>query len=137
VQHSSLDLYSASDALPRTLLDPKFGPSYSVTETAFQKAVGVTKERWNWLEEDTTVGELQNGGQCGYPGPFGPDLTEALDSKSSDLSVKRPEHAILPLSSQLFPLVLLRTSNSILSICSGVGVFFALFSLLSKKCDSL
>jgi hypothetical protein len=46
-----LDLYSASDYLPKTLVDPVKGPSYDVAQTAFQDAVGTEKPRWEWLEE--------------------------------------------------------------------------------------
>ncbi|KAJ5199212.1 hypothetical protein N7491_000229 [Penicillium cf. griseofulvum] len=85
-------LRAASDALPRALLDSRLGPSYSVKETAFQKA------RWNWLEEEVTVAELQSGADSAYPGPFGPDLTQVVDSKSPESLVKRPEHAIFRLA---------------------------------------
>ncbi|CAG8892503.1 unnamed protein product [Penicillium egyptiacum] len=94
----SFDLYSASDALPRALLDPELGPSYSVKETAFQKAANTTAERWNWLEEEVTVAELQSGSGSAYPGPFGPELTQAVDSKSPETLVKRPEHAVFGLA---------------------------------------
>jgi hypothetical protein len=95
---SSFDLYSASEALPRALLDPELGPSYSVKETAFQKAANTTAERWNWLEEEVTVAELQSGSGSAYPGPFGPELTQAVDSKSPETLVKRPEHAVFGLA---------------------------------------
>ncbi|EED21056.1 O-methyltransferase, putative [Talaromyces stipitatus ATCC 10500] len=94
----ALDLYTASDALPRTLLDPKFGHSYSVTETAFQKALNTNKERWNWLEEETTPLELQNGGPGKYPGPFGPELSNAITQHQSEDKIKRPEHSIFGLA---------------------------------------
>lgn len=95
---SSWDLYSASDALPRTLLDPNFGHSYSVTETAFQKALHTNKERWNWLEEEITTSQLQNGGPGGYPGPFGPEVSNAVTRYQSENKVKRPEHSIFGLA---------------------------------------
>lgn len=63
----NLDLYTASDRLPTTLLDPHKGPSYKVDETAFQDAVGTTKARWEWLEEKISPGEILNTG-VGYPG---------------------------------------------------------------------
>ncbi|KAG2419142.1 hypothetical protein HFD88_002246 [Aspergillus terreus] len=95
------DLYSASDALPRALLDPEIGTSYSVKETAWQKAVGTTKERWTWLEEGVTATELINGGSgtsASYPGPFGPEVTAALQGKSDVDSFRRPELDIFGLA---------------------------------------
>ncbi|KAL4900543.1 hypothetical protein BDW74DRAFT_182629 [Aspergillus multicolor] len=91
------DLYSASDALPRTLLDPDFGSSYLVTQTAFQKAVHTSKERWNWLEEDVTSHELANGDFGQYPGPFGPEVLEIAKGPAAD-KVKRPEHGTFGLA---------------------------------------
>ncbi|KAJ5476098.1 hypothetical protein N7475_001827 [Penicillium sp. IBT 31633x] len=92
------DLYSASDALPRSLLDPEIGFSYSVKESAWQKAVGTTQERWNWLEEGTTPSELEKGGYGAYPGAFGPEVTSALQSKDQDESIRRPELGIFGLA---------------------------------------
>ncbi|KAF4229636.1 hypothetical protein CNMCM6457_006269 [Aspergillus fumigatiaffinis] len=92
------DLYSASDALPCALLDSEIGSSYSVKETAWQKAVGTTKERWNWLEEGVTATELRNGRSGAYPGPFGPDVTAALQGTSEEQSIRRPELDIFGLA---------------------------------------
>jgi hypothetical protein len=96
--NSGWDLYSASDALPHALLDPEIGSSYSVKETAWQKAVGTTKERWNWLEEGTTATELHNGGSGAYPGPFGPDVTAILQGENTGESIRRPELDIFGLA---------------------------------------
>ncbi|KAL4890073.1 S-adenosyl-L-methionine-dependent methyltransferase [Aspergillus ambiguus] len=92
------DLYSASDALPRALLDPKIGPSYSVRETAWQEAVGTTKERWNWLEESVTAADLKNGTSGAYPGPFGPYVMAALQDRKEGESGRRPELDIFGLA---------------------------------------
>jgi hypothetical protein len=64
--HSALDLYSASDYLPKALTDPVLGPSYAVEETAFQLAVGTKKPRWEWLEEKIPAGQTHFE-RNGYP----------------------------------------------------------------------
>lgn len=92
------DLYTASDRLPRTLLDPKRGQSYDVDSTAFQSAVGTTKPRWEWLEGRIPAQELLDPSGQGYPGAFGPDVQIALDSEDTDGLVKRPEHATFGLA---------------------------------------
>ncbi|EOD45656.1 putative o- protein [Neofusicoccum parvum UCRNP2] len=99
-----LDLYSASDYLPRTLNDPVVGPSYKVEHTAFQAAANTTKPRWEWLEEKVLVKDLRDG-NCGsngaasaYPGPFGAELEKAIAGKSDDALVPRPEHAVFGLA---------------------------------------
>ena len=86
--YSGWDLYSASEALPQSLLDSDHGPSYSVSETAWQRAVGTTKTRWNWLEEE--IDQPPPTGQSGYSGPFSPDLPVA--------SLRRPELEIFGLA---------------------------------------
>lgn len=97
--NSGWDLYTASDALPHALLDPKIGSSYSVKESAWQRAVGTTKERWNWLEEGTTSTELQNGGGSGaYLGPFGPDIAAAIQRTGGEETLRRPELDIFGLA---------------------------------------
>ncbi|KAL8717981.1 MAG: hypothetical protein Q9225_004840 [Loekoesia sp. 1 TL-2023] len=92
------DLYTASDHLPRTLLDPKMGQSYNVDSTAIQSAVGTTKPRWEWLEERIPAHELLNPTGQGYPGAFGPDIQVALESKDTEGLVKRPELATFGLA---------------------------------------
>jgi hypothetical protein len=96
--HSGWDLYTASDALPRALLDPEIGSSYSVNQSAWQKAVGTTKERWNWLEEGTSGTELKNAELGAYPGPFGPEVTAAIQSNDGRESIPRPELDIFGLA---------------------------------------
>ncbi len=65
-----LEIFTATDHLPRTLSHPVKGQSYSVSETAFQDGLGITKTRWEWLREKTTIGEI-NEQKVGYPGyPF-------------------------------------------------------------------
>ncbi|KAI1486903.1 hypothetical protein F5X96DRAFT_673201 [Biscogniauxia mediterranea] len=41
--------FSAVDHLPATLLDPVAGPSYEVTSTAFNRALGTTQSFFDWL----------------------------------------------------------------------------------------
>lgn len=64
-----------------------------MTETAFQLAVGTTKERWKWLEEKQTDELLQNNRSRQYPGPFGPEVAAALTSTADNKEgeVNRPE----------------------------------------------
>jgi hypothetical protein len=94
---SALDLYTASDHLPRSLFDKETGPSYDVARTAFQSAVGTQKPRWDWLEEKVTVKNLRDG-RCGteggpsaYPGPFGSELDKAVEGMADDDLKERPE----------------------------------------------
>ncbi|KDQ12506.1 hypothetical protein BOTBODRAFT_134671 [Botryobasidium botryosum FD-172 SS1] len=47
----SLDIYHASNYLPKTLRDPVKGQLFDVDQTAFQEAVGTKLPRWEWLEE--------------------------------------------------------------------------------------
>ncbi|KAF2836623.1 O-methyltransferase A [Patellaria atrata CBS 101060] len=96
----ALDLYSASDHLPRYLSDESTGKSYDVQKTPFQSAVNTTKPRWEWLEEKVPVKTILDG-NCGsygafseYPGPFGDELKQAVDGKSDDELISRPEHKI-------------------------------------------
>jgi hypothetical protein len=60
------------------------GPSYSVSETAFQAALGVTKPRWEWVREKTTIGEI-NEQKVGYPGYF-----SRIEGRDDEV-VDRPE----------------------------------------------
>ncbi|KAL2812961.1 S-adenosyl-L-methionine-dependent methyltransferase [Aspergillus granulosus] len=62
----NLDLYTASDHLPKHLLGPQ-GGSYKVHETAWQNAIGTTKTRWDWLAERVTIDEVRPKGSA-YPG---------------------------------------------------------------------
>lgn len=101
---SAFDLYSASDHLPRSLFDKKMGPSYDVAETAFQKALGTHKPRWEWFEERITVQDLldgrcgTDGAQSGYPGPFGSELDKAVEGNAGSDLVGRPELPIFGLA---------------------------------------
>jgi len=88
---SNLDLYTASDHLPKYLLGSK-GASYDVTETPFQDAVGTTKPRWEWLEEKTPAQELSACG-VGYPG-----IPQAKNITNKDELVARPEHEVFGLA---------------------------------------
>ncbi|KAL4940293.1 hypothetical protein BDV06DRAFT_230434 [Aspergillus oleicola] len=66
VQLFNLDIYTASDQLPRYLLG-NTGASYKVNETAWQKAVGTTKARWDWLAERVSLDEVRPR-NAPYPG---------------------------------------------------------------------
>ncbi|RMZ86788.1 hypothetical protein DV736_g5986, partial [Chaetothyriales sp. CBS 134916] len=68
VQLFNLDIYTASDHLPKYLLG-NLGASYDVLETPFQNAVGTSKSRWDWLAEKVTGQELAppSGGYPGVP----------------------------------------------------------------------
>ncbi|KAI4864285.1 S-adenosyl-L-methionine-dependent methyltransferase [Hypoxylon rubiginosum] len=99
-----LDIYSASDYLPRYLSDPTKGASYALEKTAWQDAVGTTKARWDWLEETPKVRDIlagKNGTQGSfgaYPGVFGAELEKVIGSADTETLVKRPEHSIFGLA---------------------------------------
>ncbi|KAL8861120.1 MAG: hypothetical protein Q9178_002334 [Gyalolechia marmorata] len=94
----NLDLYAASEHLPKALLDKVKGPSYQVDETAWQDALGTTMSRWDWLEEKVSPDQFSKEG-VGYPSVPQP---EKFMNGSSDPSkkhvVSRPEHEIFNLS---------------------------------------
>jgi hypothetical protein len=92
VQLVNSEAFSASDRLPRTLLDPETGPSYDVRKTAWQAAVGTTKSRWDWIEERVKQEELLDSGGH-YPGI--PSLVLEPQPKAEDGLVARPELAIM------------------------------------------
>jgi len=94
VLNFNLDLYAASEHLPKSLLDPIRGSSYRVDETAWQDALGTEKSRWDWLEEKVEPGMVGNGGAV-YPSV--PELPKALRESEGGL-VSRPEHEIFNLS---------------------------------------
>lgn len=91
---SGLDIYTASDHLPRYLLDPKKGASYKVDETPFQEALGTSQTRWDWLEEKIPVGE-QRSGNASYPGYFDSTISAVNDR---ELVISRPELDIFGLA---------------------------------------
>lgn len=79
--------------MPKTLLDPRMGPSYKLEETAFQVALKTKKSRWEWLEEKPEQPSIEG---AGYPGlPEAEKMTNG-DAKKAQLS--RPEHEIFNLS---------------------------------------
>jgi hypothetical protein len=87
--------FTASDRLPKTLLDPTTGPSYDVAQTAWQDAIGTTKTRWEWIEERVEQDKLlQSGGH--YPGI--PSLVLEPQPKGEDGLVARPELEIMGLA---------------------------------------
>ncbi|KAF2199794.1 S-adenosyl-L-methionine-dependent methyltransferase [Delitschia confertaspora ATCC 74209] len=88
----ALDIYSASDFLPKTLLDPVKGPSYDVDKTAFQDTMGSDITRWEWFEQHVPADQLLHYPKGGYPGPWGPTLKDVVKGKKSDELVPRPEH---------------------------------------------
>ena len=92
----NLDLYTASDQLPRYLLGDK-GHSYKVDETAWQDAVGTTKTRWNWLEETLSPKDLVASRGAGYPGL--PTLKrEIVNGVLNEEPISRPEHSVFGLA---------------------------------------
>lgn len=95
VQLVNSEAFSASDRLPRTLLDPVTGPSYDVTKTAWQAAIGTTKSRWDWIEERVEQDKLLDSGGH-YPGI--PSLILEPQPKGEDDLVARPELAIMGLA---------------------------------------
>ncbi|KAL8846850.1 MAG: hypothetical protein Q9221_008079 [Calogaya cf. arnoldii] len=93
----NLDLYAASEHLPKALLDSFKGPSYQVDETAWQDALGTTMSRWDWLEEKVSPDQVLKPG-VGYPSiPQPAAIIGDLDSAEKPL-VGRPEHQIFNLS---------------------------------------
>lgn len=105
---SGQDAYTASDYLPRTLVDPVKGSSYAVDVTPFQEAVGTRDSRWAWLEEKPKIKDLVEGlngsdsTKCAYPGAYGSELQQllgALSDGADDQSlVSRPEHGVFSLA---------------------------------------
>lgn len=104
---SGLDLYTSSDHLPRALYDPVKGTSYKVDETAWQDALNTKKARWDWLDEQITVSDLQRytdgqrqrGVKCAYSGVFGCELKDSVNKFSSTSDqIHRPEHQIFSLA---------------------------------------
>ena len=91
----NLDLYAASEHLPKALLDKVKGPSYQVDETAWQDALGTTMSRWDWLEEKVTPDQISKSG-VGYPSVPQPESVVNGDMGKS--LVGRPEHQIFNLS---------------------------------------
>ena len=97
VLNFGLDLYAASEHLPKALLDEIKGPSYKVNETAWQDALGTNKSRWEWLDEKVLPDEFSKGG-AGYPSvPQPKNFLKTSDTKEQSL-VNRPEHQIFSLS---------------------------------------
>lgn len=94
----NLDLYAASEHMPKALLDKVKGPSYQVDETAWQDALGTKKSRWDWLEEKVSPDEFSKGG-ASYPSVPQPEkyITATPDAGKGAL-VSRPEHQIFNLS---------------------------------------
>ena len=94
----NLDLYAASEHMPKTLLDKIKGPSYQVNETAWQDALGTTKSRWDWLEEKVSPNDFSMGG-ASYPSIPEPKVaTNSVANETKGTLVSRPEHQIFNLS---------------------------------------
>lgn len=81
--------------MPKTLLDPRMGPSYKVNETAFQAALKTTKSRWECLEEKHSPEQLLMEG-TGYPGL--PEPKKTINGDANRDLLNRPEHEIFSLS---------------------------------------
>ncbi|KAK4695820.1 hypothetical protein P7C71_g1995, partial [Lecanoromycetidae sp. Uapishka_2] len=95
VMNFNLDLYAASEHLPKALLDKVKGSSYQVDETAWQDALGTNKTRWDWLEETVLSSDISKGGS-NYPSV--PQLANVVIASEKEALVKRPEHEIFNLS---------------------------------------
>ena len=92
----NLDLYTASDQLPKYLLGEK-GHSYKVNETAWQDAVGTSKPRWDWLEEKHSLDDLIVSSGAGYPGL--PSLKQReVNGASKESLASRPELEVFGLA---------------------------------------
>lgn len=96
---SNLDLYATAEHLPHVLLDPKIKDSYSVTETAFQRALGTPLSRWDWLEQEVSS-ESKTAPSSGYPSlpETVPGVASTQLSNGHDGPVKRPEHGVFSLA---------------------------------------
>ncbi|KAG2416263.1 hypothetical protein HFD88_007456 [Aspergillus terreus] len=95
VRLTGSEAFTASDRLPKTLLDPSTGPSYDVTRTAWQDAIGTTKPRWEWIEERVEPDKLLDSG-FHYPGI--PSLILEPQAPGEDGLVARPELEIMGLA---------------------------------------
>lgn len=95
VRLTGSEAFTASDRLPKTLLDPSTGPSYDVTRTAWQDAIGTTKPRWEWIEERVEPDKLLDSGYH-YPGI--PSLILEPQPPGEDGLVARPELEIMGLA---------------------------------------
>lgn len=86
----NLDLYKASDQLPRYLLGKKRN-SRKFNETAWQDAVGTSKSRRDWLKDKHSQNDLIVANGAGYPGL--PSLKQNdVDGVSKEDMASRPEH---------------------------------------------
>ncbi len=93
----NLDVYSASEHVPKALLDKVKGPSYKVDETAWQDALRTNKSRWDWLEEKLPFNDMSTAG-ANYPGvPQPEEFVKAVNVKEQ-VSINRPEHQIFSLA---------------------------------------
>ena len=98
VLNFNLDLYAASEHMPKALLDKIKGPSYRVDETAWQDAIGTNKSRWDWLEEKVLPDEFSKGGS-NYPSiTWSKTALHDTPNAQEGRLVSRPEHEIFNLS---------------------------------------
>ena len=94
----NLDLYAASEHLPKALLDKVKGASYQVDETAWQDALGTRKSRWDWLEEKVSPDDFSKGG-ASYPSVPQPEkFANGVGDGGKGVLFSRPEHQIFNLS---------------------------------------
>ena len=92
----NLDVYTASDHLPKYLLSER-GHSYQVDETPWQDAVNTSKPRWDWLEEKHTPASLLEASSGpGYPGL--PSLKEVVSAAAGEKLMSRPEYEVFGLA---------------------------------------
>lgn len=94
-----MDIYSASDYLPKYLADPVKGSSYDVRTTAFQDALGTQKSRWEWLEEKIPVNAPYFNSK-GYPHDVSVtgETTSDVNSITETKTRSRPEHELFGLA---------------------------------------
>lgn len=93
----NLDFYSASEYVPKALLDKVKGPSYKINETAWQDALRTDKSIWDWLEEKVSLDDISTPAGS-YPGvPQPEEFIKALNVKEQAL-IDRPEHQIFSLA---------------------------------------
>ncbi|PNH47456.1 hypothetical protein VD0004_g823 [Verticillium dahliae] len=113
-----LDLYTASDHLPRALHDSVKGSSYAVDQTAWQDALGVSKSRWDWLEEKTSASDLRKGCNAAVQGTTDTD-TATRTAPSAPGAGDQGCDAAAPSSKTPYPGVFGTELSKVVS--SGVG----------------
>ncbi|PKY04557.1 S-adenosyl-L-methionine-dependent methyltransferase [Aspergillus campestris IBT 28561] len=84
------DLFSCAEHLPHTLFDREWGPSYDVHKTAFQRAMGTSQSRWEWLEGQPLENEgISEAWRTNYPGIPGQETV--VKQSGAAFQQQRPE----------------------------------------------